>query len=345
MRRREPLPASLRAAGFSVAEARAVNVGRARLRNHELVRPFHGVRAEAHALVSPIAAFAPRLRADEWFSHESAARLWRVPLPEYEHPTDVVHVTIAAPGAASRARGVCGHQATHAHAHVVRRFGLACSDPADTWLGLAAHTDLAELVVAGDHFVLEPEVLDPLDLRPYVGLDHLRARTREFHGPGKARASAALELIRPGAESRPETLLRLLVQDARLPEPEVNPVIADGSGRRIGRADLVFRQFRVIVEYDGDQHRTDKQQYRRDVVRWQRFARNRWDVLRFHDVDLFGRPARTVAQIAEALTLGGWDGRVSGWGGESGRVSGWGVGRGRVSGWGAGRGRAERRGG
>ncbi|WP_188677270.1 endonuclease domain-containing protein [Subtercola lobariae] len=154
--------------------------------------------------------------------------------------------------------------------------------------------------------MLEPEVLDPRDLRPYVTLDELRVRADSFHGAGKSRASRALELIRPGAESRPETLLRLLMQDARLPEPAVNPVIYDSTGRRIGRADLVYAEHRVIIEYDGDQHRTDKRQYRKDVIRWQRFARNGWDVLRFHDDDLFARPAKTIAQITEALALKGF---------------------------------------
>jgi very-short-patch-repair endonuclease len=306
MRRREPLPNSLTRASFAVAEARNLGVGPSRLRNKNLLRPFYGVRAEPQALTSSIAGFAPRLRSNEWFSHESAARLWNVPLPDRHTLTDVVHVTIKAPGAASRVRGVHGHQSTAEQPSVVRRYGFPCSDAADTWLSLATRLPLHELVVAGDHFILEPEVLDPHDLRPYVTCEELRARTEHFHGPGKARASQALALVRQGAESRPETLLRLLIRDARLPEPEVNPIVVDSDGRRIGRADLVYPEFRVIVEYDGDQHRTDKRQYRKDVIRWQRFARNKWDVLRIHDVELFHHPHRTQAHVAEALTLGGY---------------------------------------
>ena len=104
---------------FSVREARELGFGRARMRNRELSRPFHGVRAQAE-VEHPVAAFAPRLRRNEWFSHESAARLWGVPLPDWErskHGASAgmglyggesagVDVTIADPGAPSRARSV-----------------------------------------------------------------------------------------------------------------------------------------------------------------------------------------------------------------------------------------------
>jgi very-short-patch-repair endonuclease len=304
MTHRIVLGAPLEQRPFSVGEARARGFGRARMRNAELARPFHGIRVAIGRLGSPIDAFAPRLRHNEWFSHESAARLWNVPLANWENPTDTVHVTIADPGAPSRAKGARGHRTAQVTTIVLRR-GLRCSDAATTWLNLASILSLRDLVVAGDHLVLDPEVLDPLDLRPYVTLEELRQRVQSYHGAGKARASRALALLRQGAESRPETLLRLLIRDARLPEPAVNPIIYDATGRRIGRADLVFSEFRVIVEYDGDQHRSDKRQYRKDVRRWQDFMREGWDVLRFHDDALSASPGATQLEIADALARAG----------------------------------------
>ncbi|WP_188677268.1 hypothetical protein [Subtercola lobariae] len=144
MRRREPLPPTLTDASFSVAEAEALGIGRKRLANQALLRPFHGVRVEAGAVNSPIAAFAPRLRTNEWFSHQSAARLWHVPLRDRERMSDAVHVTVRAPAGASRARGARGHQSAAEHPSVVRRFGLPCSDAADTWLSLAGAFSIAE---------------------------------------------------------------------------------------------------------------------------------------------------------------------------------------------------------
>jgi len=37
---------------------------------------------------------------------------------------------------------------------------------------------------------------------------------------------------------------------------EVNPELFDDVGRFTARADVLFREWRVIVEYDGEQHRS-----------------------------------------------------------------------------------------
>ena len=95
----------------------------------------------------------------------------------------------------------------------------------------------------------------------------LRERVELYRGQGKQAASKAILLVRQGAESRPETLLRLAIMDAGLPEPEVNPDIRNASGRFVGRGDLVYQRWRVIVEYDGEQHRLSTKQFDRDVQR------------------------------------------------------------------------------
>ena len=61
-------------------------------------------------------------------------------------------------------------------------------------------------------------------------------------------------------------------------------------GRFIGRGDLVYRHWRVIVEYDGDQHRTDTTQFDRDVRRLDDFAANGWRVVRIVGRSLLRRP-------------------------------------------------------
>jgi len=42
---------------------------------------------------------------------------------------------------------------------------------------------------------------------------------------------------------------------AGLPVPECNLVIGDDDGP-IGRVDLVYLAYKLIIEYEGDQHRT-----------------------------------------------------------------------------------------
>ena len=102
--------------------------------------------------------------------------------------------------------------------------------------------------MAADHLVLEPYQLDPRDIGPFTSIEALRLALGGFHGRGARRAASALDLVRCGAEARPETLLRLLVQRARLPEPPPNREVRDNAGRWLGRADLVYPEFRTVVE-------------------------------------------------------------------------------------------------
>jgi very-short-patch-repair endonuclease len=118
---------------------------------------------------------------------------------------------------------------------------------------------------------------------------------------GSRRAIDALSFLNPAAESAPESVLRLLLIDARLPTPEVNANVYGVWGAFVARADLLFRAARVIVEYDGDQHRVDRQQFARDVQRTSELAANGYLVLRFTAADLFGRPHYVVATVRAAL--------------------------------------------
>ncbi|WP_345762289.1 hypothetical protein [Diaminobutyricibacter sp. McL0608] len=111
----------------------------------------------------------------------------------------------------------------------------------------------------------------------------------------------ALDLIRPGSESRPESLLRLLLGSAKFPEPELNAVIRDEAGRSIGRFDLVYRDFSIAVEYDGQQHRTSGRQYDIDERRIEAAMLAGWLVVRIRAQGLFGGPASTIERVASVF--------------------------------------------
>jgi hypothetical protein len=189
---------------------------------------------------------------------------------------------------------------------VLYRGGLPLVDPATLFCQLAAVLSLPDLVAAGDALILKPVFQDWRDERPWVSLGHLVDRVNVFRGRGKTAAVAALGMIRHGAESRPETLLRLAISAAGLPEPEVNVDVRDGAGRFIGRGDLVYRRWRVVVEYDGDQHRTDTRQFDRDVLRLEGFAAAGWTVVRVVGRSFFTDRAACVARVRRALIAAGW---------------------------------------
>ena len=199
-----------------------------------------------------------------------------------------------------------GHRLGDPCLSVVRRAGLPLADGASLFCHLAAALRPPDLVAVGDALVLEPVVPDWQEERPWATLRQLTDRVDAFHGRGKAAALKALKLIRPGAESRPETLVRLAVAEAGLPEPEVNGEVRDSAGRFIGRGDLVYGRWRVVVEYDGDQHRTDRRQFDHDVLRLERFAAAGWTVVRILGRSFFGDPDACISRVRRALLAGGW---------------------------------------
>ena len=68
-----------------------------------------------------------------------------------------------------------------------------------------------------------------------------------------------------GAESPPETRLRLAFLAAGLPRPTTQYVIVDERGHYVRRIDMCWEQFKVGAEYDGAHHLTSRGQYVLDV--------------------------------------------------------------------------------
>jgi len=247
----------------------------------------------------------PRLLPGQFFSHWTAAQLWLAPLPYDFDPTENLHVATRAPRRAPRSRFVTGHQVTDPLASVRMRFGLPTADPATTWLQLARTLSEANLVAVADHLVLTPVYPEPPEIRPYVTLDELRSRVAAYSGPGGRRARTSLLRVRDGAESRPETLVRLMLVDAGLPEPQLNLEVRGPHGEWLGRGDMLYRRWKILVEYDGDQHRTDTEQYEKDMARRERFRQAGWNGVYIRKRGL-RYPAETVERVRTALLRAGW---------------------------------------
>ena len=98
----------------------------------------------------------------------------------------------------------------------------------------------------------------------------------------------------------------LRTSDFGLPEPEVNGRILDDDGRFVAFGDLVYRRWRVILEYDGEQHRTDERQFARDVERLDDLARLGWRVVRVSKQHRGLRRIQRLRRVHEALIERGW---------------------------------------
>ncbi|GAA0991440.1 DUF559 domain-containing protein [Subtercola frigoramans] len=131
----------------------------------------------------------------------------------------------------------------------------------------------------------------------------LRPCSRIPGGAGRRRLLDALQLIRLGCASPMETRLRLLIVRAGLPEPQLNVDILDGRGDFVACGDLYFPEQRVLVEYDGDQHRTDTKMYERDQTRLANLRAIGVECIRVRQSGYVTHPERTVAEITHALKV------------------------------------------
>lgn len=69
-------------------------------------------------------------------------------------------------------------------------------------------------------------------------------------------------------------------------------------GLPLAYLDLGWQERLVAVEYDGDQHRTDRRQYVKDIHRAETLERQGWIVVRVVAED---RPAGIVRRVRAAL--------------------------------------------
>ena len=142
---------------------------------------------------------------------------------------------------------------------VITLHGVPCTVPLRAAFDEArCARDLREAVVVVDMAL----AAGFFSIKDYV--DYSRARK---NWPGARRARAAGLLTDPRSLSPGETRMRLVwVLDARLPAPRSNWPIADLSGQRLGKPDLISDELGVIGEYNGAEHRKRSRQAR-DVRR------------------------------------------------------------------------------
>ncbi len=95
-----------------------------------------------------------------------------------------------------------------------------------------------------------------------------------------------------------ETRLRWLLMQAGLPKPQVQVDLHNASGRFIGRADLYYPQARLVIEYDGANHRDRMTE---DLRRQNAILGAGYQLLRFAAADLNQRPETAVAQVTRLL--------------------------------------------
>jgi len=181
----------------------------------------------------------------------------------------------------------------------VRRCDLPACDVA-TARGFAAttvHRTLFDLCLR-----LAPvEALATLDAAVqsrFVDKESLRRYAGQVDGRAGARRLRSLAAFAEPAESPMETRLRWLLLQAGLPRPEVQSDLHNARGRFIGRADLYYPESRLVVEYDGTNHR---ERLVEDNRRQNQLIDADFRILRFTAADIWNQPEIVEARVRSAL--------------------------------------------
>lgn len=166
-----------------------------------------------------------------------------------------------------------------------------------TLVDIATKVTTIELIMAAEHLIN----------RRLVTIEQIGEYAMARHLDGVQRLRRALGLVREGVESPRETVLRLMIVFAHLPEPRCNVDIHGDDGRFIARGDLVYERWRLVVEYDGWYHERSAGQRQRDLLRRERLEAAGWRVIVATSGDVRS-PQAFVHRLHQALTSRGYRG-------------------------------------
>ncbi|WP_223980435.1 hypothetical protein [Arthrobacter sp. NicSoilB8] len=296
-----PLPGSLVQTPFTVYESRALGVPPKRLRAHDLSDGGRLIYLPAgrHLEIAERARVLAAATPGAWVSHETAAVLTGLGLPPWLGDCTSIHLSKPHQLPRVRRAGVTGHRVRSNPGELTDVDGIPVTAPPRTWLDLAAALPLDYVIALGDQLIRQPRPGLELRSDPYAYRDGLRLLIRQHPNmKGVEKARLALEEMRVGADSFPETFLRLALREARLPEPELQMRLDPGD-RRSPAADLGYRRFRIAVQYDGAPHLTREQQSR-DNRRDEAFRGAGWAYFKVNADDLAEGFEGVIARVKRA---------------------------------------------
>jgi hypothetical protein len=218
-------------------------------------------------------------------SHHSAARIWGGVVPDDGH----VHLACVGPRQ-PKVKGIRAHKARRGQQATTYR-GVRVTTALTTFVDLADSLDLVDLVVLGDSLVK----------RNLVTPEGLVETAASFNGRSRALARRAASLVRAEVDSAMESRLRMLMVLAGLPEPVVNHEIYWSDGRVRWRFDLSYPEHKIIIEYDGMQHREDREQWAVDIFRRDWIDEDKWRIVVVIAKGIYRTPAMTLGRVIAVM--------------------------------------------
>lgn len=180
--------------------------------------------------------------------------------------------------------------------------GMAVTTPARTAIDVARHLESDVRAVAALDAMCRTGRTDP---------DAIAAEAFAMVGQtGVRRVLALLPSVDPKAESPKESELRLIMRSTDLPVLDSQVEVRDEHGVLVSRLDLGNREWKVGLQYDGDQHLT-RSRRDGDSMAMLRLSSLGWEVRRVTQ-GMLHTPLTLVGFVREAFVKQGWDGHPIG---------------------------------
>jgi hypothetical protein len=282
------IPTEFKLRPFSLEEARAAGLTLRALSG----KSWQRIGAELYRWIEmpedhwlTLSAWRRVLPPETVFTGATAAWLFGLDL----EPTDPVEIVVP-PSSGIRTRaGLSVRRSEIPQSEVVSIRGLRATAPHLTLAGLSLQRPAVETLVVID-MAIRLGLTDP------AALDQYAEEAKGRRGVARMRS---LALLAAPAESPMETRLRWLLVQAGLPRPEVQANLGDGVARWLGRVDLYYPESRLILEYDGGNHR---ERLVEDDRRQNLLVNAGYRLLRFTAADIYNCAEVVVAQVRAALT-------------------------------------------
>lgn len=261
MGRRAFVPPELKTRPFSLDEARAAGLSKRALQGKSWRRMGSELYCWTRLKEDPwrlLVAWRSRLPPDAAFAGFSAAWLHRLEVD----PCNPLEVVVPSNSGVRSRPNLVVHRSDAAEVATVR--GMRATTVERTFRDLRLRLSRVEFIVLAD--------------------TALRLGLGRFD-----------EMAEP-AESPMETRLRWMLLEAGLPRPQVQTELHNEEGRFVGRADLYYPAARLVIEYDGQNHRD---RLAEDNRRQNALLSAGYRLLRFTTSD---RPEAVTALVRKALT-------------------------------------------
>jgi hypothetical protein len=184
--------------------------------------------------------------------------------------------------------GLIARQESLAEDEVTRACGLPVTTRVRTAFDLGRHQGRPQALAR----------LDALMWTQRFSIDAVGELAARYPGArGTRQLRELLPSVDGGAESPPESRIRLWLIDSGMPTPQTQIPVFDGR-RAVAYLDMGWEEVKVAVEYDGDHHRKDRRQYVKDIHRIRMLEEMGWIVVR---VIAEERPAQWLSRVESAL--------------------------------------------